>query len=95
MSLRSRGFRAKLNQVEISMSTISIPEVEGQLSGLIELAERGQDTIFLREGRPVARLTRLDPVKKSIRYGALKQKIWIAEDFDAPLAENFLITPEA
>jgi hypothetical protein len=43
----------------------------------------------------VVRLTKLEPAKQKIRYGLLKGKIWIADDFDAPLPEDFLITPEA
>jgi antitoxin (DNA-binding transcriptional repressor) of toxin-antitoxin stability system len=77
------------------MSTVSIPEATTQLAELVELAERGEDTILLREGKPVARLTRLEAVKRPIRYGALQGKIWIAEDFDAPLPEDILIVPEA
>lgn len=77
------------------MSTINIFQAKTQLSKLVELAEQGQDTIIARAGKPVARLTKLETVKKSIRYGALKGKVWIADDFDAPLSEDFLILPGA
>jgi antitoxin (DNA-binding transcriptional repressor) of toxin-antitoxin stability system len=51
--------------------------------------------VIARAGKPVVRLTKLKTEKKPIRYGALKGKIWIADDFDDPLPEDFLITPEA
>jgi hypothetical protein len=33
--------------------------------------------------------------KKPLKYDLLKGKIWIADDFDDSLPEDFLITPEA
>jgi prevent-host-death family protein len=69
-------------------ATVNIFEAKTQLSKLIERVERGEEVIIARAGKPVARLTGLDPVKRPIRYGGLKGKIWIAEDFDAPLADD-------
>lgn len=77
------------------MPTVNIFEAKTQLSKLIEMAERGEDVVIARAGKPVVRITRLEPAKKSIRFGGLKGKIWIADDFDAPLPEDFLIDPEA
>jgi prevent-host-death family protein len=75
--------------------TVNIFEAKTKLSKLIEMVERGEDVIIARAGKPVARLTGLKPEKRKIRFGALKGKIWIADDFDDPLPEDFLITPEA
>ena len=77
------------------MAQVNIFEAKTQLSKLLELAEKGEDVIIARAGKPVARLTRLGTVKKPIRYGALRGKIRIGENFDDPLPENFLISPEA
>lgn len=77
------------------MPIVNIFEAKTQLSKLIEMAEKGEDVVIARAGKPVARLTRLEPAKKPIRFGGLKGKIWIADDFDAPLPADFLITPEA
>jgi len=73
-------------------TTVNIFEAKTNLSRLIELVEQGQEIVIARAGKPVARLTRLEPAKKRIRYGALKGKIRIADDFDEPLAEDFLTT---
>ncbi|MGA3334894.1 MAG: type II toxin-antitoxin system prevent-host-death family antitoxin [Terracidiphilus sp.] len=75
--------------------TVNVFEAKTNLSKLIAKAEKGEDVIIARAGKPVVRLTRLERAKKPIRFGGLKGKIWIADDFDAPLPEDFLITPEA
>jgi prevent-host-death family protein len=76
------------------MTTVNISEAKTQLSKLIALAEKGEEVVIARAGKPVVRMTKLEPAKPKIRYGLLKDKIWIADDFDAPLSEGFLITPE-
>lgn len=75
--------------------TVNIFEAKTQLSKYVEMAERGEDVIIARAGKPVARLTQLKPEKQPIIFGLMKGKIWIADDFDDPLPEDFLITPEA
>lgn len=77
------------------MPTVNIFQAKTQLSKLVAMVEKGEDVIIARAGKPVVRLTQLEPEKKTIRFGGLKGKIWIADDFDAPLPEDFLITPEA
>ena len=75
--------------------TVNIFQAKTQFSKLVEMAERGEDVIIARAGKPVARLTQLRPEKKPIVFGLMKGKIWVADDFDDPLPEDFLITPEA
>ena len=74
--------------------TVNVFEAKTQLSKLIATAEKGEDVIIARAGNPVVRLTRLEPAKKRIRFGLLKGKIHVADDFDEYLPEDFLITPE-
>lgn len=73
-------------------TTVNIFEAKTNLSKLIEFVEQGQDVVIARAGKPVARLTRLEPSRKRIQYGALKGKIWIADDFDDPLPDDYLVT---
>jgi prevent-host-death family protein len=70
--------------------TVNIFEAKTQLSKLIQMAENGEDVVIARAGKPVVRLTQLEPKKRPIRYGGLKGKIWIADDFDAPLPPEVL-----
>ena len=76
------------------MPTVNIFEAKTQLSKLIQIAENGEDVVIARAGKPVVKLTRLESPKRKIRYGLLEGKIHIADDFDAPLPEDFLITPQ-
>ncbi len=69
---------------------INIFQAKTQLSKLVEMAERGEDVVIARAGKPVARLTQLEPRKPKIRFGGLKGKIWVADDFDAPLPPEVL-----
>jgi antitoxin (DNA-binding transcriptional repressor) of toxin-antitoxin stability system len=54
-------------------------------------AERGEEIIIARAGRPVARLAPLVNPGRPRRLGLLKgRRIKIARDFDAPLPEEVL-----
>ncbi len=70
--------------------TVNIFEAKTQLSKLVERAERGEDVIIARAGRPAARLTQLTPEKKPIVFGLMKGEIRISDDFDAPLTDDVL-----
>lgn len=72
------------------METVNIYKAKTQLSKLVDLASSGTDVVIARAGKPVARLTALQPAKRPIRFGALEGKGWIAEDFDAPLPDDVL-----
>ena len=69
------------------MPIVNIYEAKTRLSKLVELAASGEDVIIGRAGKPVARLTCLRSPKRSIRFGALKGKVRLAQDFDAPLPD--------
>jgi prevent-host-death family protein len=77
------------------MPQVNIFEAKSQLSKLVELAEKGQDVVIARAGKPVARLTQLHASKLPIRYGVLKGAVRISDDFDAPLPEDVLDSFEA
>ncbi len=72
------------------METVNIYEAKTQLSKLVDKAATGEDVIIGRAGKPVARLTSLGSKRQPIRFGALKGKVAVADDFDAPLPETVL-----
>jgi prevent-host-death family protein len=72
------------------VTTINIYEAKTQLSRLVEQAAAGEDVIIARGGKPVARLTRLQPARREIRFGLLKGKVTVTADFDAPLPAELL-----
>ena len=67
------------------MKTLNITEARAQLSKIMNDATRGETTIIARNGRAVARIVPFDNSKpEKIKFGTLKGKIVIPEDFDAP-----------
>lgn len=74
----------------MTKTTVNLYEAKTHLSRLVDRAASGEDIIIGRSGKPVARLTRLRPPKRSIKFGVLKGKVRVAKDFDAPLPEGVL-----
>jgi len=77
------------------MGPVNIFEAKTQLSKLVQMAENGEDVVIARAGKPVVRLTKLEPEKKPIVFGLMKGEIWVAEDFDDPLPPEVLAEFEA
>ena len=72
------------------MKAVNIYEAKTRLSQLVDQAAAGEDVIVSRNGKPLARLTRLQPSKRPIRFGLLEGKLTIPDDFDAPLPDEVL-----
>jgi prevent-host-death family protein len=71
------------------METVNIRDAKSRLAQLVDKAEAGEDVVVSRDGKPVARITRLAGAKRSIRFGVLQGKVVVAADFDAPLPQSF------
>jgi prevent-host-death family protein len=69
---------------------VNIHEAKTHLSKLVEDAARGDEIIIAKAGKPVARLVPVDRASTPRLRGLLKDKIWIADDFDAPLPPEIL-----
>lgn len=64
-------------------------EAKRDLSALLARVEGGEEVVIARAGKPIARLIPEPPAKLKPRQGGfLKGKIWIADDFDAPLPDE-------
>lgn len=71
-----------------AVRTINLYEAKTQLSSLVEEAAAGAEIIIAKAGKPRARLV---PVRPSIRRpGRAKGKVWMTDDFDAPLPEAMI-----
>lgn len=68
--------------------TINIYAAKANLSRLVERAAAGEEIVIAKAGKPRARLVPLPKKKSPVIFGALKGKIWIADDFDAPLPDD-------
>jgi prevent-host-death family protein len=84
------------------MSTVSIKTAKDEFTKLIRRAEAGETVVVTRNGKPVADIV---PHKKRggidleagwaylKAHGITNPVPYIADDFDEPLPEDFLITP--
>lgn len=64
------------------MVVTNISEAKAQLSALIERVLAGEEIVIGKAGKPVAKLVPFERPSRPRVPGALKGKIWIADDFD-------------
>jgi len=72
------------------MKTVNIHAAKTHLSSLVEEAAAGEEIIIAKAGKPVARLVPLPKPDFRKSFGILKGKVWISDDFDAPLPPEIL-----
>jgi antitoxin (DNA-binding transcriptional repressor) of toxin-antitoxin stability system len=69
------------------MTQVSLAEAQTRLPGLVLAAVRGEEVLI---GEPDAPLVRLVPVEchqSRPQFGSARGKIFMADDFDAPLSD--------
>lgn len=70
------------------MTQVTIHEAKTHLSRLIKRALAGEEIIIAKGKRPVVKLVALPEARQQRRIGGAKEAIkFIADDFDAPLAD--------
>ncbi len=67
------------------MTKLDINQAKSNLSKLLDLAIKGEEIVITQDDKPVAKIS---PIKRSLKRGSAKGKIWMSDDFDEPL-ENF------
>lgn len=72
------------------MSSVNIYDAKTRLSQLVDQAAAGEDVVVCRHGKPVVRITRLQPTERRVTYGLLKGRLKVPADFDAPLPAEVL-----
>ncbi len=72
------------------MPTVNIHDAKTQFSRLLDAAVAGEEIIIEKAGKPIARLVAMERVKVTRRFGALKGKVRMDDDFDAALPGNIL-----
>ncbi len=85
------------------MTVVSMKQAKDQLTALARLVEKGETVTITRNGKPVLDLVPHKPSKGGIdiaageeylrRRGIQVTKPYIADDFDDPLPEDFLLRP--
>ncbi len=69
---------------------VKLYEAKSHLSELVERAARGEEFVIDKGDQPKARLV---PIRKGIAPrapGGWEGRVWVADDFDAPLAPEIL-----
>lgn len=72
------------------MHIINIHQAKTNLSKLVDAAMHGEEIIIAKAGKPAAKLVPISVVKPKRKPGALKGKIKISKDFNAPLPDDIL-----
>lgn len=70
--------------------TFNLYQAKTHLSELVDRAEKGEEIVIAKAGRPVARLVPLAGTRQGRVPGGAEGAVWIAEDFDAPLPAEVL-----
>ncbi len=62
-------------------------EAKTRLSELVAAAERGEEVLIARDGKPAARLVAVANEHPPVQLGVLVGQIELTNDFDEPLPE--------
>lgn len=66
------------------MNPLDINQAKSKLPDLLDLAIDGEEVIITQNNKPVVKIS---PIKRPLKRGSAKGKIWISEDFDKPLSD--------
>lgn len=69
--------------------TINIHEAKSHFSELVNAAMEGKEIFIAKAGKRVAKLVPLK-AKKQVRFGVLKGKMKVSDDFDVPLSDEVI-----
>lgn len=70
--------------------TVALKDAQVRLVELLALAQAGNEIIIADNGQPLARLISISEPKRKKRIAGLQRgKIWMSDDFDAPLPDEF------
>ena len=70
-------------------TSYNIHEAKTHLSRLLEKVAEGEEVVIAKAGVPVARLVPMRPATKR-ELGFERGRVFIADDFDAPLPKDVL-----
>ncbi|WP_028573206.1 type II toxin-antitoxin system Phd/YefM family antitoxin [Desulfonatronum lacustre] len=74
------------------MTTVTVTDHDfsNNFSMFLEDVQKGKEIVISVSGKPMARLVPFASDENTIRFGVLRGKVRIAEDFDAPLPDEVL-----
>ena len=71
-------------------TTYNVHEAKTHLSRLLDKVTEGEEVVIAKAGVPVARLVPARPAAGPRALGIAKGRVFIADDFDAPLPKGVL-----
>lgn len=66
------------------MTQLDIGQAKSNLSKLLDLAIKGEEIIITQNDKPIAKIS---PIKRPLKRGSAKGKVWMSDDFDEPLED--------
>ncbi|NEP11515.1 MAG: type II toxin-antitoxin system Phd/YefM family antitoxin [Symploca sp. SIO2C1] len=66
------------------MTQLDITQAKSNLSKLLDLAIKGEEIVITQDDKPVAKIL---PIKRPLKRGSAKGKVWLSDDFDEPLED--------
>lgn len=75
-------------------NVINIHEAKTHLSRIVDEVAAGAEVIIAKAGKPMARLTAIEAIARPKKFGSLKGKIKVPDDFNAPLDEDVIASFE-
>lgn len=77
------------------MNTISVDEIQGDLTGCLQRVQAGETLLIMQFGQPVAEIIPVKSLSDEVGltprpYGLAKGEFIVPDDFDDPLPEDIL-----
>lgn len=69
---------------------VNVHEAKTNFSRLLQRVAAGEEITIAKAGVPVARLVPIESGTAERKLGIDRGKVWIADDFDAPLPDDIL-----
>lgn len=66
------------------MTQLDITQAKADISKVLDLAIGGEEIVITQDDKPVAKIS---PIKRPLKRGSAKGKVWMSDDFDEPLED--------
>lgn len=69
---------------------VNIHEAKTHFSKLLLRVLAGEEIVIGKAGKPIAKIVPLEKKNRKRKPGSAKGKVWMAQDFNAPLPDDIL-----
>jgi len=73
------------------IKTVTVQDAQTQLLKLMSFAVKGNEVIITKDNIPLVRMLPISSTSQPRKAGLSEGKIWVSDDFDAPLPDEFWI----